>query len=222
VDGHRGGRVSLIPERDELLMGLRQKWRNCLYKAERLGTRVTASHEQDAFDRFISEYARMLNNASFRKTTTPKLLNGLQDALPRDGKMVVFEAWREGQPISWALFAHYSGLGEYLGYVSHPVGRSLNCGQLLVWNAMLYFKRKGFHTLDVGGYDAEHATSGVSRFKAGLNATPYHLCDEIDAAPKYLPRALIRGAVLLHRRPYKFDIRRSIFPDRSPSRASRS
>jgi lipid II:glycine glycyltransferase (peptidoglycan interpeptide bridge formation enzyme) len=71
---------------------------------------------------------------------------------------------------------------------------------------MLHLKALGFRVLDLGGFDPQDETSGVSRFKRGTNAVPYRLCSEIDAHSSMMKRSVIRRAIAVARTPIRIPL----------------
>ena len=203
VSGHGAGRLDLTAPEERLRAGLKQSWRRFLAKAERSGTRVVTGRDDAIFNRFLTAHGEVLDQATYRKSTTPSLLGEVQRQLPADRRMLVLEAVAKGQPVSWVLIATYGATGEYLAAVSLPAARALNCGQLLMWNAILQLQREGFREFDVGGFDPEDTVSGISHFKGGINPVPYRYCGEIDAQANRWLRPVIRRAIGIGRIPLK-------------------
>lgn len=206
ITGHRAGRIDLTQPEARLRSRLKQSWRRFLVKAERFDTKVVTGRDGAIFRRFLHAYGTILDQATYRKSTTPDLLSALQERLPEHRRMIVFEAVVDGQPVSWLVIATYGAVGEYLAAASLPAGRKRNCGQLLTWNAMLQLKAEGYRVLDIGGFDPEDVNSGVSHFKSGTNAVPYHLCSEIDCHSSLLKKNVIRKAIKVGRIPIRLPI----------------
>jgi lipid II:glycine glycyltransferase (peptidoglycan interpeptide bridge formation enzyme) len=206
ISGHRAGRIDLTQPESRLRSGLKQSWRRFLVKAERLDTTILVGREEAIFNRFLHAYGNILEQATYRKSTTPDLLAELRERLPDHRKLIVFEAVADGEPISWVVIATYGTTGEYLAAATLPAGRKRNCGQLLTWNAMLQLKAEGYRVLDIGGFDPEDVNSGVSHFKSGTNAVPYHLCSEIDCHSSLLKKNVIRKAIKVGRIPIRLPI----------------
>ena len=204
--GHRAGRIDLTRSEGQLRAGLKQNWRRFLAKGERLGTRVSIGHDDETFGRFLKAYGTILDHAAYRKSTTPDLLQEFQGQLAPEKKMIVLEAVVDEEPASWLVIATYGATGEYLAAASLPSGRRRNCGQVLTWTAMLHLKALGFRVLDLGGFDPQDETSGVSRFKRGTNAVPYRLCSEIDAHSSMMKRSVIRRAIAVARTPIRIPL----------------
>jgi hypothetical protein len=203
VPGHRGGRIDLTQSEPSLRASLRQNWRRFLVKAERYGTPVSIGQDDATSRRFLQVHGAILDSATYRKSTTPDLLEAFQLQLPPERRLLVLEAKVDGEPASWLVIATYGSIGEYLGAASLPQGRARNCGQLLTWTAMLHLKAQGYRVLDMGGFDPSDERSGVSHFKRGTNAVPYGLCSEIDAHPSPIRRNMIRSALSVGRIPLK-------------------
>jgi GNAT acetyltransferase-like protein len=193
--GYQAGRFSLAMSEDELRMHFKQKWRNCLYKAERLGTDVRIGADEQIFARFLAAYDANLAHVEYKKSTTPDLLRSMQRHLPEDRRMTVFEAVEDGDPVGWLLIGVFGHTAEYVAAVSQPRARALNAGQLLAWHAVREMKRRGYAWFDVGGWQPEDSASGIAHFKAGLNATPYRLPDELEGYGNPLKAYAIRRAV---------------------------
>ncbi len=204
--GHRAGRIDLTQSETRLRAGLKQSWRRFLVKAERLDTQVAIGQDSEIFGRFLAAYGSILGHATYRKSTTPDLLQAFQEELPEGRRMIVFEAVADGRAVSWVVIATYGETGEYLAAASLPSGRKRNCGQLLTWAAMLHLKALGFRVLDIGGFDPQDDASGVSHFKRGTNAVPYRLCSEIDAHSSAMKRGVIRRAIAVGRTPVKIPL----------------
>ena len=206
LPGHQAGRIDLTRSETALRAGLRQSWRRFLVKAERQGTQVIIGRDPEIFTRFLDAYGTILDQAAYRKSTTPDLLQAFQDALPEGSRMIVLEAVAGKKPVSWVLIATYGETGEYLAAASLPDGRQRNCGQLLTWAAMLHLKALDFRTLDIGGFDPHDEASGVSHFKRGTNAVAYRYCTEIDAHSSVMKRSVIRRAIALGRTPIRIPL----------------
>jgi lipid II:glycine glycyltransferase (peptidoglycan interpeptide bridge formation enzyme) len=179
--GWSSSRLDLTPPLDELRRNLRQKWRNCLNKAERLGVEARVSTERRDLDIFTAAYAEHLTRHGLHKSLTPKLLTEYSALLDADRSPLVMTVERNGAPVAWALVPRYGTTGEYIAGITLEAGRAVNAGQVLLWTAVVHLKRSGMTTLDLGGMDAADRDSGPSRFKAGLSGAPYRLVPEIEA-----------------------------------------
>lgn len=179
--GAHSARLDLREPLDALRRQLEQKWRHGLNKAERAGAGVESGAADRLFRAIIAEYSAMLDRKSFRTSVTPELLVQLQHALPAEQKLWSVIA-REGDEVAgFVLIARYGDTAEYLAGSSNAVGRKWNAGNLLLWRAITEMKEQGYRWFDAGGMDPNRTPPGIYHFKAGLNAKPYHLPDEIEA-----------------------------------------
>jgi peptidoglycan pentaglycine glycine transferase (the first glycine) len=182
MPGWAAGTVDLRPDEDALRAGLRQKWRNCLNKAERMGAEVREGSDGPLLESFLAAYAGTLAQADYRKSTTPELLAEMNRLLPPGERFHVLQAAVDGEPVAWVLVLRYGRRAEYIGAVTTSAGRRVNAGQLLLWRSLLAMKQAGATEFDVGGYDPDQRDdSGPGRFKHGLRPVPYRYADEIEA-----------------------------------------
>jgi lipid II:glycine glycyltransferase (peptidoglycan interpeptide bridge formation enzyme) len=192
--------VDLALSVEELRREMKQKWRNCLYKAERSDAEVTIGTDEDLFGRFLGAYSTHLKEQRLTKSTTPELLRELQTLLPAERKLVVLEVVLGDEPVGWALIATYGEVAEYIASVTTPKGRSINAGQLLLWQAVYDARARGLKRFDLGGVDPAVKESGIAHFKAGLGGRHYRYVPEIEAHTGGLTARLIRWRIERTRR----------------------
>ncbi len=171
--------LDLTPPVETLRANLRQKWRNCLNKAERCHLQVRGGG--DPFAAFLDGHRRLTAAGGFAATVTAELLETLQALLPEDRKMTAFLASTETAPVASVLVARYGDTGEYLAGNVGDQGRRLNAGQLLLWRAVCAMKEQGCRRFDLGGLDPDLTPPGIRHFKEGLGAVPYRLAPEVEA-----------------------------------------
>ncbi|MBT4118868.1 MAG: GNAT family N-acetyltransferase [Rhodospirillaceae bacterium] len=187
--------LDLTRAQDDLRAGLKQKWRNCLNKAERANLEIASGTGADLFAEFLESYRAFVGGRGFTTSVTPDLLAGLQRCLPEARKLKVFTAYLDGAPIASALIARYGTAAEYLAGTSTDAGRKNNAGQLLLWRALVELQKTGFKNFDLGGVDPELTAPGVLQFKTGMNGVPYRLAPEIEAVGGGLIQRLVRWRV---------------------------
>ena len=88
------------------------------------------------------------------------------------------------------LIARYASRCEYLA--GNAAGQRAGSGQLLLWRAIVEMKRQGCTTFDLGGMDPERTPKGIYDFKAGVNAVPYRLPNEIEGDDRTLMQKMVR------------------------------
>lgn len=178
--GWASARVDLSQTIESLRGKLQQKWRNCLNKAERLGLTTQDSSSDELLNELMDSYDTMLLERKYQTNVTPKFICRLQSLLPLEHKLRVFTARHEDQPLGGILIAQYGDTCEYLVGSINETGRTLNAGQLLLWQAVSQMKNLGYHWFDLGGMDLEHTPAGIFHFKSGLGGTSYRLVNEFE------------------------------------------
>ena len=173
--------LDLTAPLEDLRKGLKQKWRNCLNKAERLPVEVRSGCGEEIFTAFLESHAHLTADCDFATSVTVDLLRALQGLLPEGRKLEAFLAYQKEMPVGSVLIAKYGDTCEYLAGHTSAEGRRLNAGQLLLWRAVAAMKEQGFRRFDLGGMDAVLSPRGIYRFKGGLGGKPYRLAPELEA-----------------------------------------
>ena len=195
VEGWASAVLDLGRPVPDLRVGLRQKWRNALNKAERSDLEVRAGRDEGLFSEFLDGYRRMIEERDLATTVTPDLLAALQSVLPAEGRMETFIATQGGAPASSVLIVRHSDTAEYLAGTVSEAGRAVNAGQLLLWRAVVAMKEQGVRRFDLGGLDRRLTPPGIYRFKDGLGGVPYRLAPELEALGSGLVGRLVRWRV---------------------------
>ncbi|MFA4884189.1 MAG: GNAT family N-acetyltransferase [Desulfotomaculaceae bacterium] len=170
---------------------LRQKWRNCLNRAEHAGLTCKFGNDEPLFAGFLSDYRRLLKEKRLRTGLTPEFLKVWQDLLPENSKLVVFEAIRGRERLGSILLAQYGRSVIYLCGAVSAAGKQINANYFLLWRAICEMKRSGRRAFDLGGMDEKLTPPGIFHFKAGLGGRPYQLVGEIEAHGRSLINSLI-------------------------------
>lgn len=179
--GWASARLDLTLPVETLKANLRKNWRNSLSRAQREGLTITTGSGNDLFDEFLVDYRNFQKGRGFPTTVTPELLRALQDALPKEDRMIVFVGRKGGRTLGAFLVALYGSSCEYLASHTTSEGKSLGIGQLLLWSAVCAMKERGLRSFDLGGMDSALTQPGIMQFKEGLGGTPYRLQAEIEA-----------------------------------------
>ena len=66
------------------------------------------------------------------------------------------------------LFITHGAMATYHIGWNLPEGRKLGAHNLILWNAMLALKEKGYRAIDLGGVNTQSG-AGIARFKLGVN-----------------------------------------------------
>lgn len=187
--------IDLSLPTEALRLGLAQKWRNALNKAERWNVTIEAHDAGEGFSLFLSEYKAFLEERRFATSVTPELIGTLHDFHRSGRKMTAWRCTRDGTALGAALIVRYTNRAEYLAGALTKQGRVYNAGQILLWRAILAEKEAGTRWFDLGGMDPILTPKGVFEFKRGLGGVSYRLADEIEADDSGLRARLVRWGI---------------------------
>lgn len=188
-------RINLTKTEQELRKGLKQKWRNCLNKAEHLGLSFEFGTSRKLMEELVFDYKKLLQNRKFKATISPDLINMLQNLLPDEKKMWIFTGKHNSERLGSILIACYGNTCGYLIGAVNDVGKKHNAGQFLLWQAICQMKKMGYKSFDVGGADPERTPPGILYFKQGLGGESYRLVGEFEACSgRFFPQ-LVRYVV---------------------------
>lgn len=159
--------LDLTPDRNTLETGLYQKWRNRLRHARGQDLCVTRQNmPPDPAHWLLAADIRRQHSRGYRNW--PMALT-LAYAAENPGDAKLFTAFQGGHAVAAVLILrHGAGASYHIGHAT-PLGRETSAQTLLLWEAMLWLKRKGGAVLDLGLINTEDAP-GIARFKLGTGA----------------------------------------------------
>ena len=168
VTAYTTGWVDLAPDEARLRAGLHGKWRNQLRRAERTGLRVGEVGGGAALAWLLRENEAHRRRVGYQGPRPP-FLQALATAAGRGRDLLALVASEGLTPAAGVLFVRHGAAATYeVGFASAR-GRELSATNLLLWQALLEFRRRGVRWLDLGGLNTDRAP-GIARFKLGLGA----------------------------------------------------
>ena len=176
------GRMSLQPDEQALLMGLKGKWRNSMRKGENLG--VTVTHHEckgEALTLLMQSYTDLQSSRGF-DGLSKKLISALAGQHGAQWQFNLFVA-RENtmpehdDPLGLLVTVRSGDTALYLIGSTNDKGRQMQANSVLLWQAILHAKHSACNWFDIGGL-SEATPEGIAKFKQGLNAMPYELVGE--------------------------------------------
>lgn len=185
-------RINLTRPEQDLRKGLKQKWRNCLNKAERFGLSFEFGNSLELISELIFDYKKRLQNKNSKASISPEFISILQNLLPDEKKMWVFAGRYNGEKLGSILIVPYGDVCEYIVGAVNDIGKKYNAGQFLLWHAICKMKKLGCRWFDVGGADPERTPYGIFHFKEGLNGMPYRLIGEWEVANSFTQKLIKR------------------------------
>ncbi len=198
--GWASARLDLLKSEKELRSRLHGKWRNALSRAESYNIRVVKGIDSMLFKMFLEGYREHLQSSGNYSGLSEKFLCVYNDIQLDTEKVEILLAFIEERLVGGVCIAKYGTFAEYLLGYNNEIGRKNNVGQLLLWNAISFLKKKNFQTFDLGGMDANRTPSGILRFKKRVGAEPYRLARELESKASKLTQRLVRWRVMWARR----------------------
>jgi lipid II:glycine glycyltransferase (peptidoglycan interpeptide bridge formation enzyme) len=171
-------RLSLKPAREDLLMGLKGKWRNLLRKGEKLGIMVEEVTCDKQVSSLIECYAEFKKIRKFVGVPS-KLLVELYGQSGANFSFKIYQTFGvTGKDVSAFVFViHHGDTATYLVGWSSEEGRRMQANYLLLWRGIEEAKAAGLQWFDMGGLN-QNTTKGIAHFKTGVNGDPYQLIGE--------------------------------------------
>jgi hypothetical protein len=167
--------IDLTKGEKALLAGLRQSTRNNIRKCERTGTTVTMDTSRDAVRHFcrLNCMTRKLHGLPPQPFSFFEMIQ--KHLLAQDSGIVAI-ASHEGKVVAGAVFLHFGDKALYKYGASDRRYQHLRANNLIMWQAMEWYARKGFQSLCLGRTEPEN--DGLLQFKRGWGVTeemlPYY------------------------------------------------
>ncbi len=159
--------IDLSPELSDVRLGLDQKWRNCLSKAERAGLTVTSGTGLEMFDEFVALYGEMLERKRFTPSANIRDHRRLQALMPERLRMRIALAKHDGRPCAGAVYSAIGDTAVYLFGATNETGMRTSGSYLVQWRILSLLKADGVRYYDLNGIDSR-SNPGVYHFKKGL------------------------------------------------------
>ncbi len=171
---YESGLVDLTKSIENLRIQLRQNWRNQLKTAEKNKLLFQVSQNTNDFEWIMSCFETLRKEKNFYGHHS-ELLKALFHGSSDNYETYVGIIFQNEEKIAGILFSRYGiSCVPLIIWVSKN-GRTLNAGNFLLWNCVLYAKNIGCLWFDLGG------TNNSTKFKTGLPNTPYRLIGEYCA-----------------------------------------
>ena len=179
---HSSGLLNLQFSEEDLLMGLKKKWRYSLKKSQSHGVNVTFldSNNKD-YEILLKQYAKFKIENDF---------SGIPDSLIASLSKQKAKGWKFNFIIAQKMRSLnldncygmmvsvcYGDISTYFIGATTDEGRELQVNFLLLWEAIIHAKSHGYNWFDIGGLDAT-TPKGIAHFKKGLQSEPYSLIGE--------------------------------------------
>lgn len=151
----------------QLFAGLESSVRRALRKAERLGLTVEISHSLDAVRHFYRLHCQTRKKHGLPPQPFSFFEQIHHHVLAREAGMVVLVSL-DRRPIAANVYFHLGGRAIYKYGASDETRQDLRGSNLVMWEAIKWYARHGFESLDFGRTSLGQA--GLRRFKLGWGA----------------------------------------------------
>ena len=159
--------IDLDQPLETLRKGLKQKWRNCLNRAEKNELEIIEGHDDKLFEKFITIYRQMLGRKIFIEPNDINEFRLIQRDLPEAFKMKIYLCRFNNEVCVGAIFGAIGNTGIYLFGATNNTGMKSNGSYLLQWKFIEWLKENHFSWYDLNGINPE-TNPGSYRFKNGL------------------------------------------------------
>lgn len=159
--------IDLNQSFQDLRKGLKQKWRNCLNRAERNELEIIEGHDDGLFEIFIKIYSQMLERKRFIEPNDINEFRLIQRDLPEAFKMKILLCRFKGEICVGAIFSALGKTGIYLFGATNKIGMKSNGSYLLQWKFIEWLKENHYSSYDLNGINPE-SNPGTYRFKDGI------------------------------------------------------
>ncbi|WP_373500726.1 lipid II:glycine glycyltransferase FemX [Desulfococcus sp.] len=210
-----GHHLDLAPGERKLFSGLKSSHKRNIKKAENEGVAVSFFRSLES----VRSFSR-LNGMTRKKHGLPpqpfRFFRKLHEHLISKGKGIVALAAHRGKTVAGAVYLNFGKTAVYKYGASDPAWLHLRPNNLVMWESIRRYARKGFDLLDFGRTDLDH--DGLLRFKRGWGGEEtilhYHRFDmatsrfvESETGPKNshtlmkkMPEPVLRGiGMMLYR-----------------------
>ena len=170
IDKDRNKMTLLLPlnlSLEELRSNLKQKWRNCLNRAEKNDLELIEGEEDGMFDEIAPIYMEMVRRKDLDDINDINHLKKVQKDLPPEQKLKVILCKQNGELCFGGIFSTIGNSGIYLIGATSLIGLKTNSSYMVQWAFIKWLKEKGYRFYDLNGINKK-TNPGVYRFKMGL------------------------------------------------------
>jgi len=175
--------VDLNQDEEDIFKAYEKRKRNSIRKALKMKVEIKILEGKSGFS-LIADYCYLQNKMFKHKSNSysdiyAKSEEHLKSILSSKQKTIIAIAYYEGQPVVGnILVSHKKSIYAYLGASDNMLNRTTNASTLLEHECMLYAKRQGYLSYDLGGIppkvpDKSDGLYGVFLYKKGFGGERY-------------------------------------------------
>ncbi len=175
--------LDLTPSEEELLAAMRSSTRYAIRFSKRKGVEVEKSQKSFDFEKFLELSYETAKRNRFVDQPLSYYKKMFEVLVPQNF-VQLFVAKFGGEIIATGWIAFFGKRGFYLRANSQTKYRNLQAPYLILWEAILEAKRRGYKEFDLWGIaptdDPRHPWAGFSYFKKGFRGVPHHYIGVFD------------------------------------------
>lgn len=160
--------LDIQPPIEEIRKNFKQKWRNCLNRAERNQLELIKGTEDNFFEEFIGIYRDLLERKKFKEPNDINEFRMIQRELPNRFKMGIFLCRTDGLSSAGAICTAIGDTGVYLFGATNDQGMKNKGSYLIQWKAIQWMKKNGCNYYNLNGINPK-VNPGSYHFKAGIS-----------------------------------------------------
>jgi hypothetical protein len=182
--------LDLLPPLDDLLMGLKKKWREKLRRAERNGLKIIDGTGLDLYDKFVELYQEMHARKKFAEFVDINEFRQIQTDLHENHKIKIMICEHEGEPIAGLVWSKIGDTGIPIFSATGNRGLKYYGSYLLRWKMLERLKESGGHFIDQGSINEKNNPGGY-HFKSGMGGNIVNFIGMFDCCGNILQYPII-------------------------------
>jgi len=152
---------------EEIHKNFKQKWRNCLNRAEKNQLEVVEGTDDELFREFIGIYRQLLDRKRFKEPNDINEFRRIQKDLPVRMKMGIFLCKSNGVNTAGGIFGAIGDTGIYLFGATNDLGMKNKGSYLIQWRAIQWMRERGCRYYNLNGINPTTNPGGY-HFKSGV------------------------------------------------------
>jgi len=144
--------VDLSSPEDSLFAHMKNSVRTSVRKARREGVTIEKAEDLSFADDYMAQLADVFRKQGLVPTYGVDRVRALMEHLLPSGKLLLLRALDgDGRCIATGIFPGYRATAYFWGGASWRESQILQPNELIMWHAMLHWKREGATALELGG-----------------------------------------------------------------------
>ena len=174
IRGYQTGIINLKNHEDVIKTKMKGRWRNALKKGLKLDLNIKSFKNKEDIFKIFDLYEEDKKKKNYDGINSSLLRKWFFNSSYDDVEFIAFQAYNQNSNseilLGSIIVCLYENTATYLLAVNDSEKRVKNISNVLLWESIIFAKKKGCLFFDLGGIDQIN-NPGVSLFKLGLNPT---------------------------------------------------